>query len=808
MRSSAVLALAFIATAGPALAAPISARSSHEEFINMLARAEVDESGALRLPTLSEAASAAGIAASLTGVFNGIAQHFGNKDKREILEMLARAEVDESGALRLPTLAEAASAAGIAASLTGVFNGIAQHFGNNNKREILEMLARADVDESDALSLKSISSILGIGNLLSGFFGGGNSQQQQQQRREFIELLTRADESEALSIPPGLVSAAKNLGHLASGGLSAFGIFQNLFGGNSNQQQQREILELFARADVDDESDALSLKSISSILGIGNLLSGFFGGGNQQQQQQRRELLDMLTRADETEALSIPSGLVSAAKNFGHLASSALSAFGIFNNLSGGDQQQQRREIDELFARDDASEALSLRLPTLAEAASAAGIAASLTSVFNGIAQHFGNKDKREILEILARADVDESDALSLKSISSILGIGNLLSGFFGGGSQQQQQQRREFVELLTRADESEALSIPPGLVSAAKNLGHLASGGLSAFGIFQNLFGGNNNQQQQREILDLFTRADESEALSIPPGLVSAAKNLGHLASGGLSALGIFQNLFGNNNQQQQRELAELFARADVDESDALSLKSISSILNVGNLLTSFFGGGNSQQQQQQRRELAELLARADDSQALSIPPGLVSAAKNLGHLASGGLSALGIFQNLFGNNNQQQQRELAELFARADIDESDALSLKSISSILGIGNLISGFFGGGNQQQQQSRELAELLARADESEALSIPPGLVSAAKNIGHLASSGLSAFGIFQNLFGGNNNQQQQRELVELLSRADADGSEALSIGDIFSTLHNIFNLRDDIAPVARSLNDLD
>lgn len=98
-----------------------------------------------------------------------------------------------------------------------------------------------------------------------------------------------------------------------------------------------------------------------------------------------------------------------------------------------------------------------------------------------------------------------------------------------------------------------------------------------------------------------------------------------------------------------------------------------------------------------------------------------------------------------------------LAELLARAEVDESGALKLPSlgtIGTIFSVGApIVSGIIDhfknkGNDQQQNQARELEALLfARdgGDDSEAISF-----STIKNIGSIAGD---AFSIFHNLFGG-------------------------------------------------------
>lgn len=163
MRSSAVVALALVAAAGPAFAAPIATPQSVP-----FARRDATSTGSTSAP------------------------------------------IDESGAISLKTVASIGS---FVAPLVG---GIISHFTNNGQqqqaRELEELLRRAEAeDESGAISLKTIASIGSfvapvIGGIISHFTGGDN----QQQQRDFVEMLARQDGSEALSF-----SDLKNIGSIA-----------------------------------------------------------------------------------------------------------------------------------------------------------------------------------------------------------------------------------------------------------------------------------------------------------------------------------------------------------------------------------------------------------------------------------------------------------------------------------------------------------------------------------------------------------------------------------------------------------------
>lgn len=179
MRSSAVVALALLAAAGPAFAAPVASPQS----------APFARRGAA--PTTVSAPSVPTNQTSVNAT-----------------------SIDQSGALKLGTIASIAS---VALPFVG---SIINHFTNNGQqqqaRELEELLRRAEAeDESGAISLKTIASIGSVlgpvaAGLFSHFTGGDN----QQQQREFVEMLARdvqaQEGSEAFSF-----SDLKNIGSIA-----------------------------------------------------------------------------------------------------------------------------------------------------------------------------------------------------------------------------------------------------------------------------------------------------------------------------------------------------------------------------------------------------------------------------------------------------------------------------------------------------------------------------------------------------------------------------------------------------------------
>ena len=210
-----------------------------------------------------------------------------------------------------------------------IFSGVSSLFSgsndNNQRRELIELLARqaAGDPNSEALNLGSIVKVGGdIINGLSDIFGGSSSDQNQNQRRELFELIAR----QAAQDPN---SEALNLGSIVKIGGDIINGVEGLFGGsNDNNNQRREFIELLARQAAEDpSSEALNLGSIVKVGGdIISGLSDIFGGSSSDQNQnQRRELLELIARQatqdPSSEALNlgsifkIGSGIVSGVES-------------------------------------------------------------------------------------------------------------------------------------------------------------------------------------------------------------------------------------------------------------------------------------------------------------------------------------------------------------------------------------------------------------------------------------------------------------------------------------------------------------
>lgn len=504
-------------------------------------------------------------------------------------ELMARAaEADQSGASIWSTLFKAAPT---------IINGVSSLFGGDNnqqqKREIEEVVMRALFEAREPMITAGISKIpLSVYN----------------NKREFSQELYLRDDSADQSGASFLSGIVKAIPTIVNGIGSLFD------GGNNNQRREVEELvarELMAVRDTTDQSGASFLSGIvKAIPTIVNGISSLFGGDNNQQQKRdiehlvMREMLVRAAEADESGA-SIWSGIIKAIPTVVN---------GISSLFGGDNNQNQKREVEQLLMRE-----LLARAAEADESGASlwSGIIKAIPTVVNGISSLFdgNNNNKREVENLLMReivaraAEADESGAsiwsTLFKAAPTII---NGISSLFGGDNNNQQQKRelenfvmRELFERAAEADQSGA-SLWSGIIKAIPTVVN----GISS------LFGGNNNNKRDvedlimRELVVRAAEADESGA-SIWSTLFKAAPTI----INGISSL------FGgdNNNQQQKRELEslvmrELLARAaEADESGAsiwsTLFKAAPTIING---ISSLFGGDNNNQQ----REVAEIFARA----------------------------------------------------------------------------------------------------------------------------------------------------------------------------------------------------
>ncbi|GJE97805.1 hypothetical protein PsYK624_140270 [Phanerochaete sordida] len=507
----------------------------------------------------------------------------------------------------------------------------------------------------------------------------------------------------------------------------------------------------------------------------------------------------LIARQDDSEAFSL-SGIFNVAKDAFKVGKA------IFDGSSSSQQQQPQQpqqrdfvDFEELFARADFEELLARADADPSEALALGSIlkgAASFAPTIIGAIGHLFHSDsgnstqsRREFEELLARADADPSEALALGSIlkgaasfaPTIIGaIGDLFHSNSGNST----QSRRDFEELVFRADineESGAFNWVPIAEGATKVLPWVTE----KLQGYVDSHSGTQLAPTTRDLVEILARADPDDE--------SGAFNWVPIAQGATKVLPwVTQHLQSyvdsHQNQPSAREFIEILDRAADDDEQASGAFSIKPLWNIlKSAAGSLLGGGSSdqsqqQQQQQQRREFVDLLARAadDDSGAFGLST-LWDAAK------AGFKVVTGLVD---GSSNQQQQqqqqsRAFVEAVARAAQDESGAFSL-------GIGSkIITGdFYDGGasTPQQQQRREFIELLARAavegDESGAFSFAP-IWKAIKGIGGTLLGGDSSSTPQQQ-------QQQRRELITLLARAAVDGDEsgAFSFGTLWNAIKGI------------------
>ncbi len=139
--------------------------------MELLVRADADESGALKLPSLGTIGTIISLGVP---VISGIIDHFKNsgtqqqqQQARELETLFARATVDQSGAL---SLEDAKNIASIGSSMVSAIHNIF------SREELEQILARADVDQSGAFSLEDAKNVASIGSsIVSAFhnlFGG------------------------------------------------------------------------------------------------------------------------------------------------------------------------------------------------------------------------------------------------------------------------------------------------------------------------------------------------------------------------------------------------------------------------------------------------------------------------------------------------------------------------------------------------------------------------------------------------------------------------------------------------------------
>ncbi|GJE97717.1 hypothetical protein PsYK624_139380 [Phanerochaete sordida] len=447
MRSSALLALAVLATAGPSLAAPLASPATFARAAGATSAAPpADDSGAISLKT------GATIASFAAPVISGIISFFsGDKDQQqaqrralgELDALLARAqaEQDASGALSLKTGATIAS---VAAPLLG---GIIDHFKSSGdgqqRRDAVELegllrRASAEQDESGAISLKTGATIASLAApLISGvvqFFSGDKGQQQQ---RDFVEVLARQqDGSEALSF-----GDIKNIGSIAiHAGEAVKDVWDSVTGSNDNQQQRR------ADADV-AESGAFSLEDGANAATIAAGVAGTIGAVA----PLVKEAWDKITSrdVDESGAFSLEDGANAATIGAG--VAGTIGAVAPLVKEAWDKLTHKSRDVDEsgAFSFEDGANVATI----------GAGVAGAVGAVAPLV------KEAWDKLTHKSRADDESSGALSLEDGASIATIGSAVAGVAAPLI----QDVWDHFHKSSRRDELEALLVR-GLVARSLN--------------------------------------------------------------------------------------------------------------------------------------------------------------------------------------------------------------------------------------------------------------------------------------------------------------------------------------------------
>lgn len=183
MRSSAVLVFSVLATAAPAFGAPVavpyardtaSAPPPTSSTPPPTGTATTAESAALSLGTIGTIFSLA--APVISGIIEQLKSSGSQQQRRdasELEELFARAtaQADQSGALKLPSLKTLGNIASLGLSGLGILGSLLPSEDNSQQqRDFIELLSRAEVDESGAFSLGDAADIASIGSSIVSAF--------------------------------------------------------------------------------------------------------------------------------------------------------------------------------------------------------------------------------------------------------------------------------------------------------------------------------------------------------------------------------------------------------------------------------------------------------------------------------------------------------------------------------------------------------------------------------------------------------------------------------------------------------------
>ncbi|TCD61238.1 hypothetical protein EIP91_008725 [Steccherinum ochraceum] len=405
----------------------------------------------------------------------------------------------------------------------------------------------------------------------------------------------------------------------------------------SQQQQQKRALEnLFARAATQADLSNL-FDGIKDA--IPHMISRLFGGDSGDKKREFEELLtrEIFARAAETDE--------SGASLWGTVAKAIPDVISGVSSLLGGGDDNNKREIEELFTREilaraaEADESGASIWGTVAKAIP--DVISAIPSVVSGVKSIFGSGDdkdqnKRELEAPFARAFTGVD--LEAREVSG--GLSKIPVSVYSRGF--------GVDELYARADDQDAsgASLFSGI---AKAIPAVVSG-------VESLFGGNNKREVEelltRELLVRAAEADESGASLWG----TVAKAIPDVISG-------VSSLFGGGNDNNKRELESLLTRellmraAAEDESGAGLFSGIAkAIPSVISGVESLFGGNN-------KRELEDLLTRELLVRAAEADE---SGASLWGTVAKAIPDVISGVSSLFGGGNDNNKRDLEDLLVR----------------------------------------------------------------------------------------------------------------------------------------------
>ncbi|GJE91743.1 hypothetical protein PsYK624_078940 [Phanerochaete sordida] len=305
MHTTALTALAIVAIASPALAAPLHTAAFARNNAPASGPSDEDGSGALSLRTRGHIEHIAHFPP-----FIGLGPELSAPEKRDLPDLAAHEEDEESDAFSLSKLGHVATIAGAGAPIIGGIidhfshhdqqqqppapqrrrvKGSAPHFGRPKtgigrwlppigRRDLSELAARDDDDESGAFSLKNLghaATIAGAGAPIIGAIVDHFSHHDQPpapapapapQRRSSRDPPPPRPIAQAIgALVPGvhIAESAVAAGKSAAPKIKSGG----RHGKPKRELRERDVLELLARADEVGESGALGLPGPLGLIG-------------------------------------------------------------------------------------------------------------------------------------------------------------------------------------------------------------------------------------------------------------------------------------------------------------------------------------------------------------------------------------------------------------------------------------------------------------------------------------------------------------------------------------------------------------